>query len=208
MRLLKILGLCAFLLCSNAMAVTSASSLKLQVFSVMLSTDQNCGNPVTVFSNNSPTEVDFLVTPTLGGGNPPDGVYECVIIKMLHSIKFKPNAGEANCTAGVEVSDDVCQTSEQTNAPGDLMSRFCKPKTIDPNDSVYLYLTTGKSSTTGGNAFRQPTGLNTFGLPLASPLVVSGTSRAKFVVDTTGKVNGTSGTCGIDAPRFDFRALP
>jgi hypothetical protein len=190
------------------MAFTSASSLKLQVFSVMLSTSPLCTNPVTVFSNSTPTEVDFLATPTLGGGNPADGIYECVIIKMLHSIKFRPNDGEANCPVGLEIIDDVCQTTEQTNAPDSSTSRFCKPRNVDASDSVYLYLTTGKTSSGGGNAFRQPTGSDTYGLRLASHLVISGTSRAKFVVNTTGKVDGSGGTCGMNAPTFDFRTIP
>ena len=71
----SIVALATAALCSaNAMAL-DASSLKLQVYSVMLSTSAQCTSPVTVFSSATATEVDFLAAPTLGSGNPPDGTY-------------------------------------------------------------------------------------------------------------------------------------
>ena len=91
------LGLAA-LFSANAMAL-DASSLKLQVYSVMLSTSAQCTSPVAVFSSATPTEVDFLATPTLGSGNPPDAAYNCVIIKMSDLIKFTPSSTAGLCTA-------------------------------------------------------------------------------------------------------------
>ena len=92
---------------ANAMAL-DASSLKLQVYSVMLSTSAQCTSPVTVFSSATATEVDFLTAPTLGSGNPPDGTYQCVIIKMSDLIKFTPSATAGLCTAGTQDTADVC----------------------------------------------------------------------------------------------------
>ena len=92
-------GAGALALSSSAMAgnqssgpTIDASSLKLQVYSVMLSTSPLCTDPYTVFSSASPTEVDFLSAPTLGSGNPPDATYNCVIIKMSDIIKFTPSS--------------------------------------------------------------------------------------------------------------------
>jgi hypothetical protein len=202
----KFLVACALCLCTGAMALTGASSLKLQVYSVMLSTSPLCSSPFTVFSNSTPTEVDFLATPTLGGGDPPDATYNCVIIKMLDSIKFKPSTTDGACSAGVEYTDDVCQTAEQTRAP-DLVATPTSC-TSNVSDIVYLYMSTGKTSVGGGHAFEQPTGPNTNGVPLTSPLVISGTARSKFVVNLTNKVNGSVSPCGIDAPTFNFQKLP
>jgi hypothetical protein len=206
MHIFKFLGASALCLCASAMAATGASSLKLQVYSVMLSTSALCSSPFTVFSNITPTEVDFLATPTLGGGDPPDGTYNCVIIKMMDSIKFKPSSTDGFCTAGVEYTGDVCQTTEQTRAPDSVATpTSC---TTNVSDIVYLYMSTGKTSTGGGHAFEQPTGPNTYGVPLTSPLVISGTARSKFVVNLANKVNGSVSPCGIDAPTFNFQKLP
>jgi hypothetical protein len=202
----KFLGACALCVSTSAMAFTNASSLKLQVYSVMLSTSPLCSSPFTVFSNSAPTEVDFLATPTLGAGDPPDGTYNCVIIKMLDSIKFKPSITQGTCDASVEYTSDVCQTTEQTRAPDSVATpTSC---TSNLNDIVYLYMSTGKTSVGGGHAFEQPTGPDTYGVPLTSPLVIAGTARSKFVVNLTNKVNGSVSPCGIDAPTFNFQKLP
>jgi hypothetical protein len=189
------------------MALTGASSLKLQVYSVMLSTSPLCSSPVTVFSNSTPTEVDFLAMPTLGAGDPPDGTYHCVIIKMTDAIKFKPAANDGiSCVLGAETTGDVCQTAEVTRAPDSLATPT--PCTTGATDTVYLYLSTGKTTVGGGHAFEQPTGPNTNGVALTSPLVISGTARSKFVVNLANKVDGSGATCGINAPAFDFQKLP
>ena len=59
MKSLKFALAAAALFSARAMAL-DASSLKLQVYSVMLSTSPLCTSPVTVFSSATPTEVDFL----------------------------------------------------------------------------------------------------------------------------------------------------
>ena len=137
LRIYALIG--SVLICTSAFATTGASSLKLQVYSVMLSTSAQCVSPVTVFSSNSPTEVDFLATPTLGGGNPPDGTYNCVIIKMSDTIKFTPLANDgAFCAANTQYTTDVCQTGESTLAP-DAPGSPVACTSAQP-DVVYLYL--------------------------------------------------------------------
>src|SRR5436190_21784734 len=118
MKPLKLAFAAAALLSSSAWAL-DASSLKLQVYSVMLSTSPLCTNPYTVFNSTSPTEVDFLSAPTLGSGNPPDATYNCVIIKMSDIIKFMPSTSGGLCTAGTEYTADVCRSDNNatTQAP-------------------------------------------------------------------------------------------
>jgi hypothetical protein len=196
---------CAGLLCSIANATTDASSLKLQVYSVMLSTSPQCTSPVTVFSNTTPTEVDFLVAPTLGSGNPPDGTYPCIIIKMSDTIKFTPTTNDGSCTGNQQYTTDVCQTGESTRAP-DAVGSANACSTGAP-DLVYLYLTTGRIGSGGGNAFLQPLAPNntTYGVNLTSPLVVSGTATAKIVVTAKNAVDGSGPSCGMNAPVFGFK---
>ncbi len=197
---------------SNAMAL-DASSLKLQVYSVMLSASPSCTSPVTVFSSAAPTEVDFLSSPTLGSGNPADATYNCVIIKMSDLIKFTPSSTSGSCTAGTEYVADVCRTDNNgtTQAPDAVGApTACTGTDSAPlADVVYLYLTTNASAGVGGNTFMQPIGVNSpNGLNLTAPLVIAGTARSKFIVNATGKVDGSFSTCGMNPPVFGFQKLP
>jgi hypothetical protein len=203
---------CAALLSVNALAL-DASSLKLQVFSVMLSTSPLCTSPVTVFASSVATEVDFLSTPTLGSGNPPDATYNCVIIKMSDLIKFTPASTSGSCTAGTEYVADVCRVDNHgtTQAPDAVgVPSACNGTDAAAQaDAVYLYLTTNTSAGSGGNTFMQPTAAtSTSGLNLAAPLVIAGSAKSKFVVNAAGKVDGGYTTCGMNPPLFGFQKLP
>ena len=213
MKLHKAALLGAVLLSSQAMAL-DASSLKLQVYSVMLSTSPLCTSPVTVFSSPTATEVDFLAAPTLGSGNPADGTYNCVIIKMSDLIKFTPSASAGLCTSGTQYTADVCrvdnggmtQAPDAAGAPTMCMGTDAAPV----SDPVYLYLTTNASAGTGGgNTFLQPTSTSsTNGLNLTAPLVIAGAAKSKFVVNATGKVGDDGVSCGMNPPVFGFQKLP
>lgn len=213
MKLLKFALLGAALLSSHAMAL-DASSLKLQVYSVMLSTSPLCTSPFTVFSSATATEVDFLAAPTLGSGNPPDATYNCVVIKMSDIIKFTPSSTSGLCTAGTQYVADVCRSDNggMTQAPDAVGApNACfGTDTAPQSDAVYLYLTTNASAGTGGgNTFMQPTNTSsTNGLNLTAPLVIAGTAKSKFVVNATGKVGSDSVSCGMNPPVFGFQKLP
>ena len=188
-------------------------SLKLQVYAVMLSTSPLCTSPVTVFSSVSPTEVDFLASPTLGSGNPPDATYHCVIIKMSDLIKFTPSASAGLCTSGTQYTADVCRADNggMTKAPDATGApTVCTGIDAAPvSDPVYLYLTTNASAGTGGNTFMQPTGpASTNGLNLTAPLVIAGAAKSKFIVNATGKVGDDGVSCGMNPPVFGFQKLP
>ena len=202
----------AALLSTNAWAL-DASSLKLQVYSVMLSTSPLCTSPVTVFSSATPTEVDFLATPTLGSGNPPDATYRCVIIRMSDLIKFTPRTSAGLCVAGTQYVADVCRTDNggTTQAPDAIGApTACMGTDAAPvSDAVYLYLTTNASAGTGGSTFMPPTDASsTNGLNLTAPLVIAGSARSKFIVNASGKVGDDGVSCGMNPPVFGFQKLP
>ena len=202
----------AALFSTNAWAL-DASSLKLQVYSVMLSTSPLCTSPVTVFSSASATEVDFLATPTLGSGNPPDATYRCVIIRMSDLIKFTPRTSAGLCVAGTQYVADVCRTDNggTTQAPDAIGApTACMGTDAAPvSDAVYLYLTTNASAGTGGSTFMPPTDASsTNGLNLTAPLVIAGTAKSKFIVNATGKVGDDGVSCGMNPPVFGFEKLP
>ena len=212
MKSLK-LALAAAALFSTSAWALDASSLKLQVYSVMLSTSPLCTSPVTVFSSPAATEVDFLATPTLGSGNPPDGTYHCVIIKMSDLIKFTPSTTAGLCSASVQYTADVCRTDNigTTQAPDGVgAASACMGTDAAPvSDAVYLYLTTNASAGSGGNTFMPPTSTSsTNGLNLTAPLVIAGTAKSKFIVNATGKVGDDGVSCGMNPPVFGFKQLP
>jgi len=213
MKSAKFAVLAAALLSTSAWAL-DASSLKLQVYSVMLSTSPLCTSPVTVFSSTTPTEVDFLAAPTLGSGNPPDATYVCVIIKMSDLIKFTPSTSAGLCSASVQYTADVCRsdnggTTQAPDAAG--VPSTCTGTDAAPvSDAVYLYLTTNATAGSGGGStFLQPTGpSSTNGLNLTAPLVIAGTAKSKFIVNATGKVGDDGVSCGMNPPVFGFQKLP
>jgi hypothetical protein len=212
MKSIKFALAAAALVSTGAMAL-DASSLKLQVYSVMLSTSAQCTSPITVFSSATPTEVDFLSTPTLGSGNPPDATYNCVIIKMSDLIKFTPSSTSGLCTAGTQYTADVCRSDNggMTQAPDAVGApNACTGTDAAPvSDAVYLYLTTNASAGTGGNTFMQPTGTSsTNGLNLTAPLTIAGAAKSKFIVNATGKVGDDGVSCGMNPPVFGFQKLP
>ena len=201
----------AALFSSSAMAL-DASSLKLQVYSVMLSTSPLCTSPVTVFSSATPTEVDFLNAPTLGSGNPADGTYHCVVIRMSDLIKFTPSTSAGLCSASVQYTADVCRSDNggMTQAPDAVGASLCTGTDPLPvSDAVYLYLTTNASAGSGGgNTFMQPTSASsTNGLHLTAPLVIAGAAKSKFIVNATGKVGDDGVSCGMNPPVFGFQKL-
>jgi hypothetical protein len=213
MKSIKLAFALAGLLSTSAFAL-DASSLKLQVYAVMLSTSPQCTSPVTVFSSPTATEVDFLAAPMLGSGNPPDATYNCVIIKMSDLIKFKPSASAGLCTAGTQYTADVCRTDNggMTQAPDAVGApNACNGTDAAPvSDTVYLYLTTNASAGSGGgNTFMQPTGpSSTNGLNLTAPLVIAGMAKSKFIVNAAGKVGDDGVACGMNPPVFGFQKLP
>jgi hypothetical protein len=213
MKSIKFALAAAALFSAQAMAL-DASSLKLQVYSVMLSTSPLCTSPITVFSSATPTEVDFLNAPTLGSGNPPDGTYHCVVIKMSDLIKFTPKTSAGLCSATTQYTADVCRSdnSGTTQAPDAVGApTVCTGTDAAPvANPVYLYLTTNASAGTGGGStFMQPTSTSsTDGLNLTAPLIIAGTATSKFIVNATGKVGDDGVSCGMNPPVFGFQKLP
>lgn len=195
---------------SSSLAAGDPSSLKIKVFAVYASLSPQCTSPVEVFSNSSGAFVDFLANPTLGGGDLADGTYHCVIIKMSSIIKHTPLTTATDCVAGTEYTGGVCNSGDNADdlagSPITCTGNGSNAGSVD--NTVYMYLTTDSLASTGNKAFEHPvTAGDGKGIHLGSPLVISSTSRAKFVVNAAGKVVGGGGECGINAPAFNFLNL-
>jgi hypothetical protein len=203
----------------------SASSLTFKVYKMAVSTSALCTNLITVVDNgNTPVSVDFLANPDLGSGVLANGTYNCIVIEFSDVLSFTPSSTSngGSCVSGVSRNLDICRsdnggsskltdgtTTTCTGTNGANAGVYGTPGA----DRVAIYLSTGVTS--GGNdAFNPPLtlGVNTHGLNLASPLVITGTSSGKFTVNPTGKVcdsahstcGGVAGTCGMQPPVFSF----
>lgn len=200
----------------------SASSLKLKVYKMAVSTSVLCTNLITVLDNgNTPTELDFLSNPNLGSGTIADGTYPCIVIEFTDNIKFIPstNSTSGNCLTSAEYTLDICRPdSGGTSRLIDGTTTTCTGVTggaLGP-DRVALYLSTTVVGSSG-DSFNPPTtvGDTGFGLRLGSALTVSGTTSGKFIVNPTGKVcdtanpacGGGGASCELDAPDFSFSKL-
>lgn len=210
-----ILCLALGLVASVASAAGDPSSLKLKVFAVYASTSAQCTSPIEVFANAAPDYTDFLASPTLGGGDLPDGTYPCIIIKMSSIIKMTPAATPTpptDCTVGTEYTGGVCNTGDSPvdglTAVGDIVCTGDGSNAGSVDQTVYMYLTTDTAASSGNKAFHRPvTAGDGNGIKLLTPLVISSTTRAKFVVNASGQVVGGGGECGINAPVFSFANL-
>ncbi|HET6282163.1 MAG TPA: hypothetical protein VFH73_14445 [Polyangia bacterium] len=190
------------------------ASVKVKVYGVYASTSPQCTNPINVFLKSTGDYVDLLKNPDLGGGDLPDGTYECVIIKMSDVIRHTPKVTDSTCVAGTEYSGEVCRAGGDggmaTNLDGSTIT--CTgdgTSTGAGDDTVFMFMTTDPSaSTTGSRAFELPLAAGDGkGIKLGAPLVISSTTKAKFVVDATGGVVPGGGDCGINPPKFRFEKL-
>jgi hypothetical protein len=183
------------------------SSLKIKVYAVYASLSAQCTSPTQIFSNPAGGFVDFLSNPTLGGGDLADGTYHCVIIKMSSIIKHTPLTTDSSCVAATEYTGGVCNAGDEatdlSSAPIACAGDGSNAGSVD--NTVYMYMTTDPVASMGDKAFVHPAAAGDGnGIRLGSPLVISSTSRAKFVVNAAGKVVAGGGECGINAPAFDF----
>ncbi len=206
------------LLASNAFADQKAgggdpASLKMKIYGVWASTSPQCTNPINVFLKDTPDYVDILTGPALGGGDLSDGTYECVIIKMSDVIKHTPKTTDTSCIAGTEYSGEVCRAGGDGGLATDLDGNAitCTGDGTSAgvgDDTLFMFMTTDASASTGNRAFEHPLAAGDGkGIKLGAPLVISSTTKAKFVVDATGGVVAGGGECGINPPKFRFEKI-
>jgi hypothetical protein len=182
------------------------SYVKVKVYEVRVFTDANCsGSGITIFQTNSPSLTDMANNPTLGSGAIPNGTYRCIGMKMSDNIHYAlaSNSPHNACVASTDYISDVAH--DDTAIAPDGSTQVLGPRGTE--DTVWLYIREGGSNTNGSSQHSwQPTG----GIPLTSPLVVSGDQSRTMVFDFDGKVgdedDGLGGwQCGCDAPTMSFR---
>jgi len=89
----------------------SPTSLKITMYSIWVSTNADCTGLVSVADyGTAGQEFNIFDLPTLFQGSPADGTYNCMVIKMLDTMHFKPaQNGGTECVAGTEYPFDIAR---------------------------------------------------------------------------------------------------
>lgn len=182
----------------------SPTSMKLSLYAAWVCRDSACTDCTQVTDNgNSPVEKNtFGENPIFFEGNPADGTYECIVMKISDAMKFIPDdeAVEAfpeYCSTEVEYTYDIYRAGESdSNLWKDNEGKII-PATGTPDDPsavpVYIFVSTDPTSV---DAHPHQT------ITLASPLVVPG--QATFVVDFTDQVSSALEHCWLETPTMSF----
>jgi hypothetical protein len=188
--------------------------VKVKIFEVRASPNEDCSNLVPIFNNASPDYMDAAHNPTFGTGSLPNGTYKCFAIKMSDNIKSQPASNQGTRGKCVGGQGEVVQDVAQPWTPG-IYSQAPDgthiPLTVG-EDIVWLYWRIGGSSgddPTGDRSFRPDKGML-----LSAPLTVVGDKDLTFVFNFDGKVGESCDSgcgdpanwyCSADAPVMSVR---
>ncbi|MFI5362074.1 MAG: hypothetical protein ACHQ49_08910 [Elusimicrobiota bacterium] len=172
------------------------SSVQLKVLQVMISTNADCTNAVSVGAANPQAIYQEMTTnPTLLSGAIAPGTYKCVWINISSLLKFTPAVSSTDgiCAAGTQVTRDICRTPETFPLPTGGTGSCVGTSSTDGVDTPYWVT----FSVAGGGGSKL----------LASPLVVTGSQSITFVMDFDGRIQSETGTniCNCEAPTMSFR---
>lgn len=191
--------------------------MKLKIHEVLVSTNPDCSNAVSVATNATPSFVNFLSSPTLGSGAVTPATYQCVIFKMSDQFKYTPTANDGDdCVAGTEYTLDLCNSSggapSSSVSPTGSAIDCSADATGTVDNTIYMYVTTGSTWTTGpGNPFKPINAAtcssSTCGLQLGAALTLGGRKTSKFVVNGNGKILDSGSRCEMQPPAMSFQLL-
>jgi hypothetical protein len=192
-------GILDFLGPKSAMAVATLGSpteVRLNFYSVYLSENEDCSNPIIVQDyGNLPVQKNLSTGETLFEGNPPAGEYKCMILKMQDIVSFKPDAvaqaaWPGVCSEGLHAfdiyrasSDDIPWIDIEGN---DIVGHGEDEAPVA--DVVYIYATTNLAAL--GNESENQS------LELTSGLTLPSTQT--FYVDFTDGVSGMGNKCNLE----------
>lgn len=210
----------ALSLCSTAFASgVDASSVKITVYGVAVSQNEDCSNGKVLLTDTNGKQYDFMQGPAIISGNIDPGTYKCVMLYINTKINFTPSQSTTHCTAGVGFDYDVNtnNTYTATTPDSDNILQFTGTLTNSQTDKwtstgskAVLFISTGSIGTNGSiNPFSKPTGAgdSSNGVNLGSALVVSSSgTTGTFVTDFRGTIGDEGTQCGsLSPPTFSFR---
>jgi len=172
-----------------------ATSLKLKVYKLALSTNADCSAPTTVVDSTSGIQSDLVGKQTFGSGKIASGTYKCVIVEISKLVSVT----SAACTTPATYT--LCSDTQQSKlANGSNVA--CSGGTGN-DQRIALYFTTLAATNTGNNVFLPPANASDTanGVTLASPIGYPTNKQGVIKI----KKQIVTGTCnGIDTPTFGF----
>jgi hypothetical protein len=179
----------------------SPTSMKIQIYQILVSTSTDCSNPVSLIDHGAtPVEVNLVNSPTLVNAAPPSGTYNCLILKMSDVLAYQVDAMAVAAWPGVcantttEYRHDIYRTDNGGSVYKDLTGALITAtgvKATPSADVVYLM-----GSTTPADAIAAGYNVNqTF--TLLSHLTVPGSSV--FYADFSDGIEDTGdGLCTLE----------
>ncbi|MEI6079806.1 MAG: hypothetical protein WCQ53_04110 [bacterium] len=174
----------------------SPTYLQMTMYSIWVGVSPDCTDLKLVSDYGANGQLfNIFDKPTLFQGSPADGKYECMVIKMLDTMNFKPemNAGTA-CAAGTAYPFDIAKGQDGVWVDKD----FVPITTDNAANIVYLFATTDGTKTAAKGVNSGQT------IPLTSALLVPG--KITLVMDFTNRVYiETGNVCWLDSPTMAFQ---
>lgn len=191
------------------------SNLTTKIYGVWVSTSPTCENPIAVSANTSGNLIDFMSNPQIASSaNIPPGTYECVIVAT--DLSWQATVGTSSsgpCTMGQVLPTPLCGTANcdygctpsnpNPDGPnGTVTDLNGNPYLCSSSKPVYFFFSTASTNATNGVMLNKPTSNpdNQHGMPLAAPLVVTGTKTSTFRsigLKNIGYDSGDPSTCTI-----------
>lgn len=178
----------------------NASSIKIRVYKLALSTSAECTSPTTVFESASGVEADLVSKPTFGKGKIPDGTYRCMMIELAKNINV---TGASVCTT--PTNKVICNDTQQSQTIGGTTANVTCSGDTGNAQRVTLYFTT-QSSNSDVDTYQTRVLLpplngtdSTSGIKLDAPLVYPTTKRGVLRIKKTI----LNSSCAI-SPKFSI----
>jgi hypothetical protein len=173
---------------------------QITFYTVWLSTSAGCTDLVQVADYGADgQQFDMFANPTLFAGDPPAGIYNCMVIKLLDTMNFKPaESGGGVCIAGSTYAYDIARGDDTAV----WVDQNFHPITInDSPNIVYFFATTDPSAAEANHVSPNQDTL------LTAPLVSPG--QVTLAIDFTDMVYiqnvGGINKCWLDKPQMAFK---
>jgi hypothetical protein len=174
----------------------SPTYLTVKLYTVWLSAQADCTNLIVLQDYGvSGQAFDMFAKPMLGSGSPPDGTYNCMVVKQSDTSDFKPAISYGNCTAGSTYSYDIARTASSGTDQW-VDQNMNNITTTDGEDIVYTFMTTDASKVTARGASTQQV------VTLTTPMVSPG--QVTMVLEFTNQVTEVNGHCWLDKGTMSF----
>ncbi|MBS0618099.1 MAG: hypothetical protein JSR44_07920 [Spirochaetes bacterium] len=196
MLLLATLGVNLFSQDSQpAVSYDDATSLKLKIYKLALSTNADCSAPTTVVDSTSGVQADLVGKQTFASGKIANGTYKCVIAEISKLVSVT----SAACTTPATYT--LCNDTQQSKLSNGS-NVTCSGGTGN-DQRIALYFTTLAATNTGNNVFLPPTNASDTanGVTLVSPIVFPTNKQGVIKI----KKQIVSSACNdIDTPTYGF----